>query len=327
MGIENRNTSGVMIISDEVEKYQLGTWVIGISDTTVELPSEIVKQEREIIYRWSKAEEYEPTWVQDAYGMPSLIVRIDGTINEDKRVVYEVEQRPGWIGLANVHNKAFSTALAEVCETWPDLTVVMGDESKTLDDHLWVPNQRVAAVGTDAEHVLVRLEPGTEGLDALVDRAVAPVQTKGSKKYGVRMGLWVPVRDTEHLEEIMATKHTVFKPDGGSKLDGVRAVIKSGQPIELAEGRVITNRTRGAATRGNMLKTYAGESRQYYAQEFHPPIPGKRGEQDLFVAHRTYWGLNTETGEYNPLGGLWMGRPNVLLHGAADTVVGPIHVT
>ena len=268
----NRFEQGFMHIPDDIRMQQLGDWQIGVSAHVVELDPKTVAHEAEIIQDWSKAEMHEPTWVQETHGVPSLIARIDGTLGMDEetradRLVYEVEHRPGWIGLSNILNTDFNTAFSEVKETWPEgLQVVRTDQSKTLDDHLWIGENNIANPDTTAEHVLVRMEPNSDGTDSLVKRSVAPVQTKGNKQYGVDMGLWTPVENGEHLEELLENGgHQVFKPDG-SKLDGVRAVLQSGQPVSLPGERVITNRTRGAATKGNMRKTYGDGERQYYAQ-------------------------------------------------------------
>lgn len=336
--------NGVMIIPDEIQTRRLDTWDVNVSGHPVVLDRAITEQERELVRALVTSATKENTWAQQALGVPSVIVRLDSTLVPDasgeltQRELYEGELRPGWLGYSSLVNAQFASAFEEINQTWPKgLTAVVTPESKTRDDQLWVPT--TPTLETSAEHVLLRVDPGTPGAEALVNRSVSPVQTKHDKSYGVKMGLWDRVATEEDLDRLLDNDidpekfpnvkgpNIVFKPDG-SKAAGVRAWIKPGQQIDLPDRRIY-NRTNGARTRKNIEGTFAyyKDKGGMYAQPFHAPIPGMIGEKPVFVAHRTYWAVDASEGstrEYHPLGGVWMANNDLILHGGEKTVVGPL---
>lgn len=312
-----------------VSEFQLGDWSLSTSSHRETLDPSVVDQERALLKEWADVDagRTESTWANNEHQVPTLIVRFDGTIDpQGQRQVWEIEHRPGWIGLSQELNTDFATRFTELRANWPDIVAVTSDTSKTIDDQLWTPTGRK---DTKASHVLLRAEPHEDDLDQLVGRSIAPVLTKGDKGYGEAMGLWTPVDTQKKLATTLeAGVPVVLKPRVGSKLTDVKVWLPPGE-TELFSDKVVTARSmknKGAATRGKIETTFGNHPDGMYAQPFHSPMVSEIEGQEVFVGHRSYWGYNIEDGSYEPLGGLWMARPNLLLHGTRDAIVGPLTV-
>lgn len=309
------------IQEEDLTSHQINGWQLNVAEQPLHLDPEVIQQERELLQQWQQAFVHEDTWVQREVGVPSLIVRFDGTINDGERKVWEVEERPGWIGLSSVLNADFAGRFADVQRTWPQpITAVLTPDARTLDDHLWTKTTDTAS---DAPYVLLRSEPTTPDIAIYVANAISTVRTEGDKSYGEKMNLWSAVDTQESLDATLDTgERVVFKPKQGSKLKDLRIWIPT--PLELKDGVRVTKNTQGAATRKKINETFATNSEGMYAQPFHPPMVGKIGEKDVYIGQRSYWAYDLKAGEYVPLGGLSMARRNVLIHGASDAVLTPL---
>lgn len=297
-----------------VTELQLGQWSIRYIDAEVRLPQEINEQALNLLNTWQNVYPKEDTWVQRNYGVPSLLVRIDGTVVDGQLKAYEIEDRPQGAGLSLSLNSEFKSRLEKVRETWPRIVAVVSENRKGTDDHLIYD---VVHAPDPSDKILVRAEPWEADFHKYQSNSVSTVLTEGDKSYGESMGFWNRIN---FPEEVDWNKACVVKPLQGSKAKDVMVWI----PDKMVYGQKVTN---GVFTRtkiGNMILAKNGEG--VYVQPFYPPIPLVLDDETQWMALRIFYGYNLQTRQWEALGGLSNSRKNMIIHGAQDTTFNPINI-
>ncbi len=266
------------------------------------------------INRWTQIFPKEETFVQREFNIPSLIIRLDCAVQDDTLGIYEVEERPSGIGLTGALNPDFQKRLDLIRTTWPVFKSVVSDDPrrKATDDHLWIDRLEE---GNTEDLVLVRAEPDETGYHFLEPRSVSSLKKKGDKSYGEGLGLWKKVTTPEEIDFDSAC---VIKPLQGSKTRDVFIYVPGPG----------SKRPPGASSRGRIEQAVKDglESGGVYCQSFFPPMESGISDEFKWMIYRVFFGYNTNTTEWECLGGSWNARYNLKIHGAGDSLSGPVVV-
>lgn len=295
----------------EQSALRIGSWEIHSSTTELVLPRAIEEQAMELVDRWVQVFPKEPTWIQTNLGIPSLIIRIDGIDRDGNLAVYEIEDRPAGIGHTALINQQFRNNLAEVKKTWPDFDVVISPLRDRADDELWNSVVDFNSAQRSQRLVLVRAEPEESQFRIFQTRSVSTVATEGDKSYGVPLGLWGFIDNPNQLPN---RKSFVLKPLQSSK----------GKNMVFYDMR--TNPGPGNTRMKNAIKALEKQISQkggMYMQELIPPMSSGISVYP-FMIYRFFFGFNFLAQGWVSLGGSWFARNNIKIHGASDSLSGPL---
>ncbi len=292
----------------------LGEWRILATDHEREFPGEHLERAFEVIKQWQEVFPREDTWINRAYGIPSPIIKLDATITNNELQVYEVEDRPAGMGYSELINPDLRTNFADIVSTWPDFRVVVSPQRSGNDDHLWAKPAEADWHGL----VLVRAEPSEEEFHALQRRSISTLLTEGDKSYGEKMGLWKRVHTAD---EIDFSQGFVVKPTQGSKGNGVYVSL----PKQYMKEHGIDPGRNGVATAGKIRGVIdtAAANGGVFVQQYHPPMETGIPTHPWAV-NRLFFGYDMQNGEWRYIGGTWNARNNLKIHGASDTLTGPL---
>lgn len=288
-----------------MKKIEIGLgqekWNLNVSDRLELFPRWAARQGIELLARWERVFPMEETWVRRTHGTPSLLVRLDCVVEADQLRIYEVEERPAGVGISTIVNSQFADLFAEVRQSWPAVTVVMCPTRRGGDDYLWANQVVVGVENAPAEGiVLARCEPHQDEFHHLEPRSVSTLREEGNKGYGVDLGLWSVVSSPDQLPW---AEGFALKPVYGSKSKDI--VVWTG-----------AKRDRGASTRSQVERVLV-KNGSMYCQPLIRPMVGPEG-QYIF---RVYFARGKDG--WRCIGGLWMARNNLVVHGAGDSVTGP----
>ncbi|MDO8524617.1 MAG: hypothetical protein Q7R99_03240 [bacterium] len=285
----------------------LGGWETIVSDESLTVNPRGMS---EIVKKWANLFSYEPTWVQKEYEVPSLIVRLDCVVRDGELGVYEIEERPAGIGLATLINPEFKEILVSLRKKWPLFDVLASGKRRPNDDYLWatVISFSEAVVANSSNPLLIRAEPEEKEFLQFEKRSVSSFSRKGDKSYGIHLGLW---REVPSEEDLPWDKPFCLKPTQGSKARDVKIWLPKHSEKEIF--------SKGASSRSQILRVL-NERGKMYCQDFIPPMPWGAMCRIL----RVFFAFDTEAKKWIPMGGFWNARPNLLVHGASDSVFGPV---
>ncbi len=293
-----------------------GNWRATTTAHTIYLSSQHQRYLRSTIALWSSINPHpEDTWVARNYGLPTLMLRFDCSIgSEGELFIYEVEERPQGIGSAFLYDHPyFLDRLAAAQASWPSFVSIETPrhlaDGGTDDGVGWIPQiplSRLAEVAPDTL-LLVRSATGEEGLSELIPRSISTLTTEGQKRYGIDLGWWRLVNQSDDLPWDTSF---VLKPVQGSKSHGIT--------IYSANGRL-----RGSSTRSqvvSVLERYGS----MYCQPYHPPtrIVYEGKPHHLLLRPFFFYDIRSQDWIYG--GGEWLIDPNVKLHGTSGTIFGPL---
>lgn len=300
-------------IAGKVETKTLGWEGVNVSAAEISLPEIAVLQGHGLVSQWSSLFVKENTWVQQNLGIPTVIARVDASLDPDGNLLpYEIEERPGGIGAATVYNPDFRERLSELKKGWPDFDVVVSEKRTGHDDGLWASVVRLEDINPDRLY-LIRAEPEESEFHKLEPNSVSSLKGKGSKAYGVQMGLWKLVNSPDCLDW---NKPFALKPTQGSKSRDVR--------LWDPDPKVRRN-YQGYATETKIKDTLAHHG-VMYEQDFLPPIELHGNEKTLYMIYRVFYGYDIPAQQWKYLGGFYNVRPSKKVHGARDTIFGPVVV-
>lgn len=286
----------------------------------------------------------EPTFAETKFGLPALVVRVDCTINDGDIIPYEMEDSPSGIGVSDRFVKAstgddfkeiITNHYVNKTGELPHL-IISGARNHGTDDEIVVGRERyhygagsfeIPAIGTDSP-VIVKAIPGQpeshEPYLPLQERCLAPLVTEGDKSYAVRTDLMQAISDeSELLSEDGELISQVIKARLGSMAMGIsvylapqdRAVFgKNGQ---VKRGRLVRDLQRYVQNGGALL------------QKLHPPfqLDNSAGRNNGILRVFTLLDRN-DTGEVvaTAIGGAYVARPEMIVHGAANAISGAVLV-
>ncbi len=289
------------------------------TDHAISVPKQATEQMLEILAKWEEAFPYEETYAARTYGVPSLIVRFDGSLTPDGQFnAYEVQSGCGWIGYAGVVNATFRGILDDFTKNrWPPFRLLGPTQPPSNpDEEFWL--DRIGLQEAVASDTLLWLRYGqwqipSEVRDALIARSLKPVRTHNTKRYGVQLGWWKPVvwHESSHGAALPWHEAFVLKPlSGHGSTD-----IMLWKP----------NDRTGRATRTQIVHTLQKHGKMYL-QRFIPPMSINLDRDRYNVILRPFFGYNPQEKKWTPMHGVWTGRPypNIRIHGASDAISGPL---
>lgn len=288
-------------------------WKFIISNKIEVMSSIFLEQSMELISQWLKHFPKESTWIENNYGVPSIIIRLDCIMRDGVVHVYEIEDRPAGVGISSHINSCFRSRLEEMVKKWPPFVSVISSSRSSNDDALWIPVISIEEARSRNSLLLIRAEPGDEAFIEFQSRSISTLVNEGSKLYGEGMGLWRAVT-LDDFDELPWADGFCLKPKEGSRCRGVEIWIPGKQ-----------NGKRGASTRSQVMRGLSCFE-QMYLQELINPLEEEFEGRILRKIYRVYFGYNPQTKQYECLGGLWVARPNLKVHGATDSVAGPITI-
>ena len=325
-GLESPFTEDVIILSQE-HKNQVESFAISAANAF-----------------GNSSGDKEPTGAQSEHGVPALVVRVDCTINGGTVGGYEMEDSPSGQGITDaIHNKvALSGIKHKILEHYAlhtgyiphiiisehrhhgtDDVMIVGSENYSFG----LPNLELAK---DGSPVIIKAIPGIEASHTpylhLQDRTLAPLVTEGDKSYLRRLGLMSPVQSG--LDFLRTT-------DGSLASQVVKAAVGSmamGISIYLTpEDRAVFGK-KGTVSSSRLQRDTLEYARCEGAmtQEFHPPILLDNNEQRRHAIMRIFVLLSLDKASNlttaDAIGGCFVARPELIVHGASNAVSGAILV-
>ena len=256
-------------------------------------------------------------------GIPSPIIRVDmAPVTKSeviKESIYEVEARPGGIGLMlslaalkriNQCKKALSKCR---CKGLVNLQSSIYDDV-LVAKILGIPYYENFPGKTDGPY-WIRSDQRI-GSDELEKVSLVPIRLDGDKTYLVRLNM----AEILVKERLNWSAPFVAKPLRGSRMEGVEIYFPNSFKKNFGSG---------ISTKSRILRTISGT---YIVQKFIFPkreeIDGVKG----WTIWRLFfcWGSSSDCldghGKYQFMGGLWNWRPTLRVHGASDAVFGLIDV-
>jgi hypothetical protein len=290
----------------------------------------IMTLKKEILPKWAAVFPREETLAWK-YDVPSLIVRVDFTVDSDV-YLYEVEDSPAGIGMAKIAIQKFGKTLQEL--GLMGVTVIVPPREKGGDDYLWA--SEVIEVKNDEDFSKVKtpmVAPRIENLPSwLIERSIWPVKYRKDKSYLERFGgeKW----DGERSFEVIANEY---------ENSGKEGIVFQVSPSSKTEGTWITLFKPAKKEAQNWLKKGKGEigiwslkrtlrdvqeeikqGKTLYLREFRWPIKVVVNGSPQYGIIRYFFGFSTKKSEWMPLGGFLNTRPSLLIHGASDSFFVPI---
>ena len=281
----------------------------------------------------------EQTRVQAEHGIPALVVRVDCTVDTEGNIVaYEMEDSPSGqgithtlvqridgVGLKDKILEHYNHHLGEI----PHI-LVSGLRGHGTDDALIVGEQRYSYPGLpkNGNHpVIVKSIPGVPESHLphmhLQDRAVAPLITEGNKMYGERLGQLKPVNSPDDL---LRDSHgelvsQVLKRRIGSMAMGIHIYLNNtDRKIHGKNGSVTV--TKLSAKTIEYASTDGALTQRFVAPV---QLDNAKGANNAIL--RVFVLLSGGTvPSAEAIGGCYVARPTLIVHGASDSVNGAILV-
>lgn len=266
---------------------------------------EFIEEGKETLKKWTRIFPKEKTWVQKKFGVPSLIVRIDCTVYDGKLGIYEIEERPSQVGITKVINQQFAEILKRLMTEWPEFVAVISPrrEQKIGDDKLWIQTIQCfpEKLPKNINKVIVRAEPTETEFHCLQSKSISTVRVKGNKSYGEKLGWWRKIKNNSYLSW---ERGFVLKPLQGSKMQNVEIWDPEQRPRSSTRNQIM------ATLKKNVM----------YCQPFLPPIK----KRTSWRIYRPFYGYSPKEKGWIPMGGIWVARSNLRVHGTRDAVFGPL---
>lgn len=288
------------------------------TDHTLALSTDTTQHLLHILNKWQDIFPKEATLIQTRYGVPSLFVRFDFSLSPDGEIrIYEIQEGCAWVGFTGIANSAFREIRDQVVrDEWPGLKVLMSDEQHDKDDSLWLERSTVEEALENAAPLVVRnWLPRVSHVvrTAIISKSVRPVVMHNNKRYGIHLGWWKSVlwHETEHGTQLPWNEAFVLKPVSGHGSTDIM--------IWKPDDRT------GRATRTQIIRTLQKHGKMYI-QLFIAPMRMEINGSPYNFIYRPYFMYSGVRKAWVPAHGVWTARPypNIRIHGASDTISGPL---
>ncbi len=284
----------------------------------------------------------EETLVQRLFSLPSLITRVDCTIGVDGDIhPYEMEDSPSGQGITDLfQNAAGVTGFKQIVrghfeEALGTLPTIIISNSRThgTDDALIFGSENYIGNGNKGEGididkpVIVKAIPGdAESRNPymrLQSQTVAPLVTEGDKTYAEKIGLLKPVSCFSELnDELGCQSSKVIKARLGSMALGVSIYLSPEDRKRFGSA--------GSVTASRLEKDFLkyNDHSGVLAQEFIPPIQIINNQNRTNAILRIFVLLSVAKGiiRSKAIGGCYVARNEIILHGASNAVSGAVLV-
>ncbi len=326
-GLQTPYSDDVIVLS-EVNKYQIERFAIDAAGTYGD-----------------SAGIPEPTLVENRFGLPALVVRVDCTVNSGQIMPYEMEDSPSGIGVSDIFVKQangiglINTVLDHYDNSVGNIPTVLisGDRKHGTDDEIVVGKDRYHYIAGSTEipkisentPLIVKAIPGAAESHlpylGLQDRCLAPLVTEGDKSYAERTGLLSAVIGPEDLLRNEAgLRSQVLKSRVGSMAMGVSVYLTPDDRALLGKG--------GQVKQGRLVRdldTYISRGGAL-VQEFHPPfqLSNTEGRNNGILRVFVLLGRHAGSGAIsaNAIGGAYVARRELIVHGASNAISGAVLV-
>ena len=328
----------------EIKPVQLGEWsmnlgpeiTVGPESHLKEFLSETLVQYRES-YRPAPGTEHA---YYQMYGASSPIVRVDmplptGAVAPDQGI-FEVEARPAGLGISALAfpdlNQYFQGASEQVLASGHKIAVkVLPYARAATHDSIMEKALFAESIGAPiyGPGELTEPEQGTlyyvygdsaeagDDVEAFERQSLFPVRDDGNKDYLITMGLAQAANPALIAEKLAAGETFAMKPRRGMWAQD--CYIKTGAGKEgKINGRDTASKIQGAVD---------ANPDAYVVQPLH--MPGKIDlglEKPLLGMARVFALHNQQTGDFDVVGGVYVARSNIKLHGTSDAVTGRLHM-
>lgn len=328
--------------SMSTESFQLGKWIVNRSDEVVQLSTDaIAKLERLLNDRYlpfvrpDYTNDYGPNYSMMVWGIPSPVLRFDMSPIEGNAApaIYEVEANPAGFGITEILcgrigrpfvGPTIAVGLRRLGVARIDSAVAPSRSDQTADHEIFVTALRKADITVESIQIgnphtgsPLWMRAGEEDLGQIAHlRESWLLQHRdggGNKRYLVAINGARYLTDYPDAESLF-DQHPdglVLKPwrSWGTHDVFIYAPNKPWKERSDTRSRIAKQFERIARE---------GRKSEFIVQDFHPPTCHEKN----FRIWRVY-ALWTPEG-YKVIGGLWNERPSLLVHGASDSVYGPI---
>lgn len=286
----------------------------------------------------------ETTMVYGQFGIPTLVARIDCTIDTDGNIApYEMEDSPSGQGITDaLHRGAGQVGIRQVVLDHyeemvgePPTIVVASARNHGTDDILIVGSDKYFGP-TDPVNpseisgpCIVKAIPGDTSSHlpylSLQAQALAPLETEGDKTYAEKIGILESAFSDEdlRLDENGDLQSQVVKARLGSMAMGVSIYLSKEDRLRFGKAGTVT-----ASRLKRDLEAYCENNAGALRQDFIAPIQITNEQDRTNAVLRIFTLLNRRSGvvEAQAIGGCYVARNEVLLHGASNAVSGAVLV-
>lgn len=312
------------VFASDTESVSFGPWKLQIHQQALQLEEFEKRELSALALRWAAIFPIDPlTLAQAAFGVPSVLIRFDYVVSEGRVCVYEIEDRPAFVSIGSLLNPEMHAKTQRCIDRFrqhlnrPIFTFVSPSRFANSDDILHGEfDQRIfdgvtgdlASIPKDAA-LIVRSERSEAEYWHLESRSLSTVSQEGWKGYGISLGLWKRINEGP----LDFANAFVLKPEFGCRSEGVYLY----HPDRKSKGKY------GFSTR-TAVQNAVDEGRARYIQPYAEPEHHEFLGRENCLIRRVYFGFDPTCGQYECLGGVYMARPCVKVHGATDTITGNI---
>jgi hypothetical protein len=303
-------------------RIDMGVWQFDYCTEELRMQENEKKQLVDAIQQWEKAFVCEDNAVQEVFGKPSLLVRMDYVRSLDDSVsIYEVEERPCGVGMGYQFQPHFWGSFIDLFEKWRTVCgdigmVISSKRIDTCDDKKWADALKLPIfyspnVPIDNRMYWVRANPDEVEYHKLIPRSLTTIATEGNKEYGKHLGWWYDIPDD--VDQLPWKTGFALKPAQGSRCNVLL--------INTSKGRQYG----GIHTKSRAKRDLLDGKWKYYQGWIQPEVLDFLPDGH-FSFRRVFFGWDPVYKEWQCMGGFYTGRPNwqTRLHGATDSVFGPI---
>lgn len=305
-----------------IRVIKAGEYKTLVSEQQFPIRADHIAQIEGTLAKWQGVFPHEPSWVWNNFGVPSLFIRVDCVVHGEEVKYFEVEDRPNGMGLLAEFVPGFKEKRDELRCEWPDFGFVASPlRGVETEDGMWLEN----AADQPNRLVLVRAEPQEADFHPFQSRSVSTVKTEGNKSYGVHLGWWKVVTN-RYEQGLPYITGFVLKPLQGSKCRDVHFCAPLPKPTkhERRFGRNgIYKLLAGSNSSISQIERVMDKNGEMYCQPFiMPMLSGISGYE--FMIYRLMFGWSPSRSTWQYIGGCWSARNSLRIHGASDSLFGPV---
>lgn len=331
-----------------IKRKEIGAWSFLSCGQPIVMEKDEIAQLGEIIRDWKSAFAggVMRTLIQKRFGTHSIKVRIDYFNKQNYGVqVCEVEERPAGIAITCEINTQFRPHLMRLFASTvrafgkpiafcvSDARAGDSDDATFLKVYRWPGDSETGFHPRNIKFVQgvpialeiknyvwwVRALRNEEAYFDLEPHALSTISQEGDKEYGVPMGLWFKI-GSNWRSVLPLERGCVLKPRYGSRFENsliVQTVNKQFDGARNNAGIHSFQKAQMAIESGSVV----------YWQPFYPPERAKFLEQsERHLLRRAYFGFDFDSGEYYPMGGIWIAHDTVRIHGTTNALFGPLQL-
>ena len=310
--------------NSKVTQMTMGPWEINCHPQKLILQNEEISFLKENANSWSSAFPKErKNLALEKYNVPSVLIRFDyATTDSGKHVIYEVEDRPMGMAQLVLINPLAGENIQKVFgllknNLGMDISIFVAPSRIDNSDDMLLQTSKYPLfdnffsdqnkIGPN-DALIVRSLRDENEYWGLEQKSLATISMEGWKGYGLKMGLWKEV-----TPEIDFSVPFVLKPEYGCRGENVYFFHPEKQP-----GGGFSTKTK--------IKDVIDKQLVQYIQDYHAPERPSFLNNDYYMIKRVFMVFNPVSFEFECVGGIWMARNSIKVHGSSDAISGAIIV-